>query len=245
MDQVFQTTFHVDGTLTDCFDRLKPSAILYFVQEVASKHCQMLQLDWDTLASRRMFWAIIRHKVHITRMPLKNETITVETWPMPTTRVAFPRSVAGYDAAGNELFRSISIWVLMDLDQRTMILPGKSGIHVPGLLRGSELATPTSLMPAALSAEEQRQVRFTDLDINGHMNNCRYLDWICDLLPSGFHHSHTMKEFTLCYLAEARENDRLKLQWELVENGTLRVETVRHSETDDQDHRIFSASIQY
>ena len=245
MEQIFQSDFQVDGTLTDCFDRLKPSAILYLVQEVAGRHCQLLDLDWDTLASRRMFWAVIRHKVQITRMPVKHEHITVETWPMPTTRVAFPRSVVAYDAQGKELFRSVSIWVLMDLDSRAMILPGKSGIEVPGLLRGSELAPPSSLMPTALSARQQRQVRFTDLDVNGHMNNCRYLDWICDLLPSGFHHSHTMKEFTLCYLAEARESDRLDLQWELVENGTLRVETVRHSDTDDRDHRIFSASIQY
>ena len=32
-----------------------------------------------------------------------------------------------------------------------------------------------------------REVRFTDLDRNGHMNNCRYLQWVSDLLPSAFH----------------------------------------------------------
>ena len=245
MDSVFQAQFSIDGTLTDCFGRLKPSSILYLVQEVAGKHCQILDLDWDTLASRRMFWAIIRHRVQITRLPGKGETITVETWPMPTTRVSFPRSVVAYDSFGNELFRSISLWVLMDLDNRTMVLPGKSGVDVPGLLRGSELAPPNSLAPVALSAKTERTVRFTDLDLNGHMNNCRYMDWVCDLLPSGFHHGHPMKEFTLCYLAEAREGDGLQLHWELDSNRSLRTEIVRHSETDGQDHRIFSANIIY
>ena len=243
MDSIFQTKFHIDATHSDCFGRLKPSSICYFVQEVAGQHCLELGLDWDTLASRRMFWAIIRHRVQITRLPQKGETITLETWPMPTTRVAFPRSVVAYDSQGNELFRSISIWVLMDMDSRAMILPGKSGVDVPGLLRGSELAPPKSLMPISLSAETERKVHFNDLDLNGHMNNCRYLDWVCDLLPSGFHHGHTMKEFTLCYLSEAREGETLKLQWELRHGGVLRVETVRHSQSDVQDHRIFSADI--
>ena len=245
MDQVFQTKFFIDATHSDCFGRLKPSSICYFVQEVAGQHCLELALDWDTLARRRLFWAIIRHRAQITRLPRKGETITVETWPMPTTRVAFPRSVVAYDAEGKELFRSISIWVLMDMDSRAMILPGKSGVDVPGLLRGSELAPPKSLMPVSLSAETLRKVRFSDLDVNGHMNNCRYLDWVCDLLPSGFHHGHSMKEFTLCYLSEAREGEGLKLQWELAQGGVLRVETVRHSDTDDRDHRIFSADIQF
>mgnify|MGYP002517044180 CR=1 FL=1 len=31
-----------------------------------------------------------------------NEDITVETWPMPTTRTAYPRATVGYDAQGNE-----------------------------------------------------------------------------------------------------------------------------------------------
>lgn len=164
---------------------------------------------------------------------------------MPTTRVAYPRSVVAFDENGQELFRTVSIWALMDLDTRAMILPGKSGVEVPGLLRGSELAPPKSLVPASLSAKTHRQVRFTDLDVNGHMNNCRYLDWICDLLPSGFHHGHTPKEFTLCYLSEAREQDELCLNWELEHSGVLKTEIVHTSQTDGQEHRIFSANIQF
>ena len=245
MTSVYQTKFEIDATHSDCFGRLKPSSILYFVQEIAGQNCKELAVDWDTMAARRMFWAIIRHRVQITRLPSKGETITVETWPMPATRAYYPRSVVGYDADGRELFRSISIWVLMDMDTRAMILPGKSGVDVPGLLLGSELAAPKSLAPVRLSAEITRKVRFTDLDLNGHMNNCRYMDWVCDLLPSGFHHGHPIREFTLCYMAEAREDETLKLQWELIQGGGLRVETIRHSETDDQDHRIFSAQIQF
>ena len=122
---------------------------------------------------------------------------------MPTTRVAYPRSTVGYDQDGNELFRAISLWVLMDTDTRNMILPGKSGIVLAGTLRGVELPSPRSLMMKPLASRCTRTVSYSMLDKNGHMNNTRYMDWIFDLLPSDFHRDHPAREITICYLTEA------------------------------------------
>ena len=161
MEPIYSQEFIVEDHYVDCFGRLKSSTILYFAQEVAGRHCDLLQVDYDTLARRRLFWAVTRHKVQITRLPMRGEAVRIETWPMPTTKVAYPRSMVAYDAAGKELFRSISIWVLMDLDTRNMILPGKSGISVAGTTRGMELAVPKSLVPRELGNE--RSITFIRL----------------------------------------------------------------------------------
>ena len=241
MEPIYQQDFEITDVYVDCYGRLKSSMILYFAQEVAGHHFTKLAMDYDTLAQRRLFWAVTRHRVQITRMPMRGETIHVETWPMPTTRVAYPRSMVAYDAAGNEVFRAISLWVLMDLDTRNMILPGKSGISVVGTLRGMELDSPAGLIPKPLNSSRPRTVAFTDLDRNGHMNNCRYLDWISDLLPSPFHAQHTLKEFTICYLSEAREGQQLDLHWDFLEDGALRVDAFRKGETKDE--RVLSAKL--
>ena len=146
---IHSQTFTLTDMEVDYFGRLKLSSLLYFAQEVAGKHCILLGADYDTLARKNLFWAVTRHRVQITRLPVRGETITVETWPMPTTRVAYPRSMVAYDADGNELFRSISLWVLMNTETRAMVLPGRSGVDVEGTLLGSELTVPHSLVPAA------------------------------------------------------------------------------------------------
>ena len=243
MEPIYIDNFTVSDLQCDRFGRLKMSAICWFVQEMAGRHCVKLSLDWDNLAKKGLFWAIIRHRVQVSRLPRKGEQIRLETWPMPTTRVAFPRSVVAFDMDGNLLFSSVSLWVLMDLQSRAMILPGKSGVEVPGVLRGGELTPPASLHPAELARGQQRTVGFTDLDINGHMNNCRYLDWAADLLPSEFHRDHGIREFTLCYLSEAREGDRLELGYGLDEGGTLHLE-IQRSE-DGKNHRVFGAQLQF
>ena len=241
MEPIYTQPFTINDNAVDRYGRLKPSMILYYVQEVAGKHFDLIAMDYDQLAERGMIWAIIRQRVQISRIPTRGETIRVETWPMPNTRAAFPRSVIAYDAEGHEVFRSISLWVLMDVNTRSMILPAKSGLSVPGTVRGNELAPPAALPSKVMANHRSRSVCFTDLDRNGHMNNTRYMDWIDDLLPSAFHENHCVKEFTVCYLSETREGQNLDLHWDFVEEGCLQVDA--HRETDGKDERVFSARL--
>ena len=246
MEPIYSQSFEITDLYVDCFGRLLPGKILYMMQEVAGNRFSRLSMDYDALAQRGLFWAITRNKVQITRLPVRGETIRLETWPMPTTRVAYPRSIVAYDQAGNEVFRSITLWVLMDLHKRSMVLPGKSGIEVAGTLRGNELATPLGLPAKTMCNSRERYVNFTDLDRNGHMNNTHYLDWVDDLLPGDFHKNHPAREINLCYLAEAREGQRLTMDWELSETGLLTVETHR-SKADDsgKEERVFAAQVQF
>ena len=246
MEPIYRQSFQLSDLHVDCTGRLRPSAILYFAQEVAGQHCKELSLDWETLASKGLFWAVLRHRVQITRLPARGETITVETWPMPTTRSAFPRSTRAMDKHGNELFRCISLWVLMDMQKRTMVLPGKSGVIVEGSLRGTELVAPGSIAPKIMECQRSRQVSFTDLDRNLHMNNTRYLDWIADLLPAQFHQDHPLREFILCYLSEAREAEELTLHYQLTDGPCLEVDADRKVENgEEKPTRVFSAQLMF
>lgn len=246
MNPIYQQQFPVSDIFVDRYGRLKSSAILYFAQEVAGQHCLELGTDYDTLAKRNLFWAVTRHKVQISRLPRRGETITTETWPMPTTRVAYPRAMAAYDEQGKLLFQSVSLWVLMDMNTRSMVLPGKSNITVDGILRGTELESPQSLMPKTAACSCDRKVTYSCLDRNGHMNNTHYLDWVDDLLSSDFHGTHTPKGFTLCYLNEAREEQEIHLDWELSEDNILQVEAHReNAKCSGSQERVFAAQVHY
>ena len=229
MEGGLEKYYDVYGTMTDCHGNLRLSALLYMAQDAAGEHCKALSVDWDTMNQKQMFWAVIRHRVQITRLPKEGEKIRVQTWPMPTTRVAYPRALVACDAQGNELFRSVSLWVLMDLESRAMVLPGKSGVDVGGTLIGNELSVPHSLAPKELKNTATRTVTYTCLDRNGHMNNTRYLDWVSDLLDSGFHKEHTPKELVICYASEALENQVITLEWDLSEDGILQVDAHREN----------------
>ena len=147
-----------------------------------------------------------------------------------------------YGSDGEELFRAIGMWVLMDAGTRAMVLPGKSGVEVQGRLTGSELKAPGSLAPKELTHTTLRRVGYSDLDCNGHMNNTRCLEWIDDLLPSAFHKNHVPTEITVCYHSEGREGDTLQMHWKIPEDSVFQVDAFRDGESAQ---RVFTAQIRY
>ena len=244
MDFVYTTHYAVTNPHTDCFGRCKPSSLLRFSQDAAGEHCQLLGTDWDSMAKCHCFWAVIRLRMEIFRLPREGETVTVKTWPMPTTRVAYPRATEGFDSEGNSLFKVISLWVIMDMDTRTMILPGKSGVEVAGTSFGTELKAPAGLPAGTFQSSTLRTVSASDLDMNRHMNNARYLDWICDLKPESFHETHSLKAVNISYMNEALEGQTLQLNWE--GEDIFRVDgSVSEADVSAGHTRIFSAQLEF
>lgn len=246
MEKIYRATFTPQSSDFDCFGRLKPTALLSMLQEVAGAHCKGTEVGWEALAEKNLFFAITRQHVQITRMPVYGEPITVETWPGITSRVAYPRSTIAYDAHGNELFRAISLWVLMDIQSRGMVLPGKSGITLDGSVRGCELPVPASIGLAELKLVRSREVTFSELDRNCHMNNSYYMQWVQDLLPSAFHREHPLADFTVCYLSEAMEGDRVEMHFELAEDGHFVVNGFMAEESPSaKPRRVFAVRANY
>ena len=245
MDLVYQDKFEVTPLYTDCFGRLKPSAILYIAQEIAGVHCFSLGVDWDTLQKKNLFWALLRTHVQISKLPRLGQCLNIETWPMPQTRTAYPRCTVGYDEAGNECFRIISLWVMMDTQSRSMVLPANCQVQVDGTVRGNEPPLPKGLPVKPGTHTRCRTVGFAELDRNLHMNNTRYLDWAMDLTDSVYHKAHDVQAFTVCYFSEAREGQEITLSHSL-ENGILNVNGHRQrTDVSDQTERVFAVQMQF
>ena len=240
------TPFEIEITLkdhqADPQGNARLSGLLYLCQEAAGGHCKELELDWDSMQKRGLFWALIRTRLEIIRLPKAGTPVKMMTWPMPTTRSAFPRAAEGYDENGNLLFRAVSLWVLMDTQKRTMVLPGKSGVDLEGLITGRELPVPGSIGPEETPITQPYQVTARDIDRNGHVNNTRYPDWLeafPDLsLPP-------VKGLTACYLSEALPEQELILQRsELGEDLSFQV--LRPRENDpEKPERIFACWLEF
>lgn len=144
---IFTRKTLVDATHVDRWGRLRPASLLEIMQETAGDHAALLGVGRNLLDPRGLFWAIVRQTVEIRRLPGIGETVVAETWPGPPSRTAYPRYMVGRTPQGEELFRAVALWLLMDVNTRAMVLPSGSGIQVPGLLRGGELANPVGIAP--------------------------------------------------------------------------------------------------
>ena len=240
MSQIFRQTRVVAPEEGDEAGILRPSMILRYAQDVAGAHCELLQVTQDALDEKGIFWAIIRNQLTVDRLPRVGQTVTLETWPMPTTRTCFPRATVCRDEQGNRLFACHSLWILMDQQTRAMLLPGKSGVDVPGIMLEDTPPAPRSLSPIQEDAGCLRTVSAADLDRNGHMNNARYLDWVTEVAPG----AKGLKCATLCYLNEAKLGQNLQICWKTGGESCLNLD-IRRPKEDGEFDRIFSASLEF
>ncbi len=241
MDLIFEQTVTVQGCDVHKNGTLKLSALLRYMQEISGGHSDRLGFSWDALGEKGLFWAVLRHKAVIHRLPKAGETVHLQTWPMPATRAAYPRAVQATDSEGNILFQTVSLWVLMNTQTRAMVLPGKSGVDVPGIVRDIEIKAPSSLPPVDHSRSVLWKVGQEDLDINGHVNNAKYLDH-AEALIEGC--PVTARELTVCYLAEALLGQQITLHWDLSEDGVLSVDGIRpRTDVREGTERVFAVKV--
>lgn len=240
MEMIFEQDVTVQAGDVNQNGIMKLSAVLHYTQEVSGRHSDQLGFSWNVLAEKGLFWAVLRHRVVIHRLPCAGETIHLESWPMPATRAAYPRAVRAMDSIGNILFETVSLWVLMNIQSRAMVLPGRSGVDVPGILRGTEPDSPGSLPPGNHNNSTLWTVAPGDLDINGHVNNAKYLDYV-ESLPET---SLTAGDLTVCYLAEALLEQEITLNWSLSQEGVLTVDGTRPRGDDPtKTERVFAVKL--
>ena len=75
-----------------------------------------------------------------------------------------------------------------------------------------------------------RQIRYSDLDVNRHVNNARFTEFLMDCYPAEHHRNHRISSLTVAFVSEAKESDELVMF--LVdgsENGGGDFIEVRHS----------------
>ena len=183
MTEICSQTHVIRSEQVDVTRALRPSALLLMLQEIALDHASILGLGTDATLNRNLLWVVTRYHIEINRLPRYEETVTLETWPGPLRRVLFPRYFRMKDADGNVLFRASSLWVLIDGEERKMINPKTSGVPVmEGLVVGDELPYNVPPRDIAPSRTEAFTVPYSFLDLNGHMNNTRYLDVCTDMI---------------------------------------------------------------
>ncbi len=168
----------------DMNGRWRVSAILETMQETAGTHSLLLGCGREELLKKNIVWVLSRCELHMDRYPRIGERITVSTFPMPNRIFFFPRYYVFTDERGEMIGKAGTLWLLLDIRTRRMLPPGEVGRLIPD---NTDLAVPMNL-PATvgqLQGEEfltEYEPVYTDLDVNGHVNNARYADWLCNAM---------------------------------------------------------------
>ncbi len=181
---------------------LRIASFLRLIQEASIGGSAFLGKGVETLKEKNLYWVVMSYHFQISRWPSANEKITIETFPGVTKAFIYPRHYIVYDEKGAVILRGISLWAVLDHVNHKPTLPPANGVDIPAVHREGELPWPPRQLLEDLCVKENRLVRNSDLDFNGHMNNIRYVDFALDSDDFLFYSSRIPTEFQMTFSSE-------------------------------------------
>ncbi len=202
--------------------RIQPFALLDLFQDVATVNANEMGIGRDELMKKGLFWAVVRTKIEIVRDIAPSQVVTVRTWPHTLSRFSFLRDFSMRDQAGAELAKATSEWVLMNAEERSFVSVKD---HYEGPLDFDEARAFEKKPRKIANFDEGNRPtieiipRYSDIDVNGHVNNARYATYVIDALDP--ESQGAIKTFQIDYRHEVLPGVPLVMHT-LVEDGTVR-----------------------
>ncbi len=196
--------------------RIKIFSLMQYLQEIAALHAEQLGLGFDKLSEMNGYWVLSNIRIEISRLPGRDDEITLRTWPSGYSRTIATREFVGKDQNGSDLFHAGSEWMVLNketnrlknLFRLDLSLP-KTGVKaLPDELNRLE---PNGDYRVGAVREPPVRVPRSSIDLNGHVNNTEYVRWGIDALSRAFKLEDSIRYVQATYLSEVFEGDELDL----------------------------------
>ena len=204
--------FHVDFN-----GRLTMGVLGNHLLNCAGFHASERGFGIATLNEDNYTWVLSRLAIDLEEIPYQYEEFTVQTWVENVYRLFTDRNFAIIDKDGKKIGYARSVWAMINLNTRKpadlLTLHGGSIVDYVcdepcPIEKPSRIKVATDQPCAKLTA------KYSDIDINGHVNSIRYIEHILDLFDLDYYRTHFLQRFEVAYVAESHQGDQLNFYLE-------------------------------
>ncbi|MCL2369610.1 MAG: thioesterase [Firmicutes bacterium] len=198
----------------DLKNRLKPSSILQFFQDIATEHANILDIGYRKMMSMKCFWVLTKVSAEVVKNPSMCERVKILTYPRKPSPVEATRDYYILDSKGEVLVRGSSKWCVLDFANKKIrrtsdVFSYTDEYYYPkdAISGGCTRLRP----PADGKVIGDYEVKITDLDTNVHMNNAKYANLLLDYENIDFVQKYDLKCFEINYLGELAFAEKVKI----------------------------------
>jgi medium-chain acyl-[acyl-carrier-protein] hydrolase len=210
---IYEEVCPVFSFLLDPLKRLSIPATFGILGDAAGRDAGRRGWGYDDLAIRNQAWVLIRAKMLIHKQPVWGDTIFLRTWPKLMEGVVAYRDFQILDGDRNVLIAGTTAWTLMDLLSRKPIrLIGKE--YDTGDLANYHSINSKPLRiswPSNLQLKKELTAEFGHLDMNNHVNNSRYIEWVLNAFPADTLITRQISEVEVNFLSEVVLLDEVQI----------------------------------
>jgi medium-chain acyl-[acyl-carrier-protein] hydrolase len=211
---IWTQRYDVNTMVVNTQKQLGLIGLLNILQDIAWIHGSHLGHGYDAMMTKGWIWVLARQTLVMSDWPAWGDAIDVRTWVRPVNGMLVLRDyeiLAGQRKVGE----GTAGWLTLDVATRRPIRPAFGDTDVTRRDDDSLALNPARIPVAdALQPIADFQVRNSDLDVNGHVNNIRYAQWILDAVPLSAHQAYRIDAYEVNFLAETSVGDRVAIEWD-------------------------------
>lgn len=219
--------FHVDYT-----GHLTIGVLGNHLLNVAGFHSHDRGFGIDRLNKEHYTWVLSRLALEmLSDLPYQYEPFTIETWVENVYRLFTDRNFAVLDKDAKPVAYARSVWAMIDTETRKPV--DLMAIHdgdIAGYIcdRECPIDKPSRIKVNNQEPAEVLPVRYSDMDINGHVNSIRYIEHILDLFPVDAFKVKKVHRFEMAYVAETMATDSMAFYVDKLNDGNFDIEVKKN-----------------
>lgn len=189
---------------TDKNHKLSPITLLKYLGELSVVHNSILA-DMEKMESLNYGWMLNRWKVKIDKYPKGGETIRIETWISGFDKFYANREFVIYDEEGLKIGKATAVWIFIDMNKKRPIRITDKYYNLSNTFNHIVF---NDFYRFPLNMEMDRDINFnirrSDIDLNQHVNNTKYLEWIIESIPKETYDRCILSQFEIQYKREIK-----------------------------------------
>lgn len=205
---IWQHTFVARSFQVDSSRRLSMHGLLSLLQESAWQHAAVLGHGFAQTRQSVGSWVLARQRAVMDRWPQWGQEFAIRTWLRPPGSVLVTRDFE--ILVDDEVWgRACAHWLTIDHSTRRPVplpFPDDPSLFRQDFRLDFEPEKVAVFQPRAVL--KIFEVYRSDLDMNGHVNNTRFSQWLLDSLANG----GELREYQINFLAEAKLGDRVVVE---------------------------------
>lgn len=187
-------------------------------------------------------WVLSRFALEMSRFPKQYEKITIETWVQEVHTLNTIRNYRVYNDSGDVIGNSTSVWVMINLEtRRPMELKLLEGIHDFATFQESGIDRPLKLDTVGGAPIDEFSIKYTDIDINQHVNTVHYLDWMVNSFSLDEHKANSIRRIDVNFMNEVVFGNQISVFKEEIEPNDFRFEATANGKTAFRGRLVFGA----
>jgi acyl-ACP thioesterase len=213
MNPIWETTTKVRAFDVDANDRLKVNTILEYFQDAASNDAERLNFGYSNFVPMGLTWVLSWAKFEFINYPKFMDEIKIQTWGKKQFKLYSIRDYLLFNSKDEIICKGTSAWLLLDIKNLrpkilTDLYPNLKMLYTKDALQD----LPKKIIPAAQSEiVYSTQIRYSDIDLNQHANNAKYIELMLDCFNQEFHRANTIKSLIVSFNAESKYGDQIQL----------------------------------